>query len=68
MEQTCKICKFFMPIVQVKKGRCRRYPPTINTARTGANPLGFYTNYPAVYNDQWCGEFVAAIAEQPEPS
>jgi hypothetical protein len=57
-----------MPIVQVKKGRYRRYPPTINTAWTGANPLGFYTNYPAVYNDQWCGEFVAAIAEQPEPS
>ena len=51
MNEICKTCKFFMPVEQVKKGRCWRYPPTINTAWTGANPLGFHTNYPAVYND-----------------
>ena len=62
MNEICKTYKFFMPVEQVKKGRCRRYPPTINTARTGANPLGFHTNYPAVYNDQWCGEHTKEIS------
>jgi len=54
-----------MPVVEVKKGRCRRWPTTINTAWTGTNPLGFYTNYPAVHDDQWRGEFSEA---PPEPS
>ncbi|MFP6689311.1 MAG: hypothetical protein VCD31_08350 [Alphaproteobacteria bacterium] len=65
MEEMCKVCNYFMPVVEVKKGRCRRWPPTINTAWTGSNPLGFYTNYPAVHDDQWCGEFSEA---PPEPS
>ncbi len=51
MDEMCKTCKFLMPIKRVKKGRCRRFPPTINTAWTGGNPLGFHTNYPAVHND-----------------
>ncbi len=65
MDEMCKTCKYFMLIERVKKGRCRRFPPTINTAWTGANPLGFHTNYPAVYNDQWCGEFIEA---EPDPA
>jgi len=58
------ICKFFMPIEQVEKGRYRRYPPTINTVWTGINLLGFHTNYPATYNDKWCSENSKEISNE----
>tara|TARA_A100001037_G_C14714991_1_gene442091 strand:- start:106 stop:270 length:165 start_codon:yes stop_codon:yes gene_type:complete len=52
-----------MPIERAKKDRCRRYPPSISPVWTGANPVSFYTKYPAIYDDQWCGEYVEAQHE-----
>jgi hypothetical protein len=63
MEEKYKICKFFIPIERIWKDSCHRYPPTINTVWTSSNPLSFYTKYPPVYDDQWCGEFAEAPAE-----
>ncbi|MBR46339.1 MAG: hypothetical protein CMM31_07645 [Rhodospirillaceae bacterium] len=63
MRQACKYCRYFMPIERAKKGRFRRYPPSISPVWTGAHPVRFYTNYPAIYDDQWCGEYVEAQHE-----
>lgn len=49
--QICLTCRFW---VQLREGRCRRYPPSVKSGPT--NRIDMWV-FPEVTHDQWCGEW-----------
>lgn len=55
MSETCKMCRFFFaPDADDYPGECRRRAPTIQIRKIDKEPI---SEWPRVYEFQWCGEY-----------
>ena len=62
MANSCKSCKFWLPVEgETEAGVCRRNPPTnflLGVQPSDSGPM-FHTQafFPTMHIDGWCGEF-----------
>jgi hypothetical protein len=70
--KTCETCQYFdpkhpAPELQDEEniGECRAHPPMITI--TGCAPNVYWGMFPAVYADEWCGEWLAGIRNSASP-
>lgn len=60
-ESTCENCRYFERTTHLGafSGECRRYPPSLLTQANSFNDRGeiAVVYQPAVFEDDWCGEF-----------
>lgn len=58
----CEHCAFFNQIINTGRGECRRHAPRPYTERDEDTPEYqlLWGTWPAVANDEWCGEFKRA--------
>jgi len=56
MRRTCRVCRWF----NTTESTCQRLPPQVVSTKTPDGRGGWYpttqTQWPTVWNENWCGE------------